>query len=141
MQNVSNVSSEDELRQLRNEGKINESEYKELLTAMRKSVSNEAEMPPPQTEKSTSKHKLGKTAFVLMLVGIILPAICFVAVERLAPENAHAAIGPWFLLGVVFEIAAFVIGMIAWRDVFGKATVITISCIVAILLLFAARQI
>ena len=75
MQNASNISSEDELRQLRNEGKINESEYEELLTAMRKSVANEAETPPPQTEKSTSKRKLGMIAFVLMLVGIILPAM------------------------------------------------------------------
>ena len=140
MENVSNVSSEDELLQLRNEGKINESEYEELLSTMRKSVSNEAEIPPPQMEKSTSKRKLGKTAFVLMLVGIILPAICFIAVERLAQTsdgNMHAAIGPWFLLGVVFEIAAFVIGLIAWSDVFGKATVITISFILALLFLFA----
>ena len=54
MEDVSNVSSEDELLQLRNEGKISAGEYEELLATMRKSVSNEGEIPPPQTEKSRS---------------------------------------------------------------------------------------
>ena len=37
MENVSNVSSEEELLQLRDEGKISEEEYQELLIAMRNS--------------------------------------------------------------------------------------------------------
>ena len=36
MENVSNVSSEEELLQLRNEGKISEAEYQDLLGAMKK---------------------------------------------------------------------------------------------------------
>jgi len=37
MENVSNISSEEELMELRNEGKISEAEYQELLIAMRNS--------------------------------------------------------------------------------------------------------
>lgn len=37
MENMSNISSEDELLQLRNDGKISETEYQDLLTAIRKS--------------------------------------------------------------------------------------------------------
>jgi len=37
MENVSNISSEEELLQLRDEGKISEEEYQELLIAMRNS--------------------------------------------------------------------------------------------------------
>lgn len=140
MEDVSNVSSEDELLELRNEGKITADEYEELLSTMRKSASDKAEIPLSQTEKSRPKRKLGKTAFILMLAGIIFPAICYLAVERLAQASdgdAHAAMGPWLCLCVAFQIPAFVIGVIAWRDVFGKATVITISCIVVLLFLFA----
>ena len=38
MENVSNISSEEELLQLRNEGKISEDEYEELLETLRKST-------------------------------------------------------------------------------------------------------
>ena len=37
MENISNISSEEELLQLRNDGKISEAEYQELLAAIRKS--------------------------------------------------------------------------------------------------------
>ena len=37
MENVSNISSEEELMELRNEGKISESEYQDLLIAMKNS--------------------------------------------------------------------------------------------------------
>jgi len=139
MENVSNVSSEEELLQLRNEGKISEDEYKDLLATMQKTKKIDTEPTTSEIDKVKSKRKLGKIAFVLMLVGIILPGLCYFAVDLLAKataENAHAAIGPWFFLGVAFEIAAFVMGVISWPDVFGKATVITISVLTVLLILF-----
>jgi len=141
MENVSNISSEEELLQLRNEGKISEAEYQDLLATMRKPSPNGDEDTAPEIDKAKSKRKLGKIAFILMLVGFVLPAICFLAVEMLAQataENAGAAIAPWFFIGAAFEIAAFVMGVISWPDVFGKATVITISVIVVLVLLFTA---
>jgi len=41
MENISNISSEEELLQLRNDGKISEAEYQELLAAIRKSPAKE----------------------------------------------------------------------------------------------------
>ena len=105
-------------------------------STMRKSASDNLETPVSQTDKRKSERKLGIIAFALMLVGIVLPTLCFSVVGMVLQatgENAHAAIGPWFILGVTFEVAAFVMGVIAWPDSFGKATVITISIIVAAL--------
>jgi len=141
MENVSDVSSEEELLQLRNEGKITEAEYQDLLDSLQKATKVHIEPTTPEIDKAKSKRKLGKIAFILMLVGFVLPTICFLAVEMLAQataENANAAIGPWFFLGAAFEIAAFVLGVIAWPDAFAKATVITISVIVVLVLLFTA---
>ena len=141
MEDISNVSSEDELLQLRNEGKITEAEYQDLLDSLQKATKVHIEPTTPEIDKAKSKRKLGKIAFILMLVGFVLPTICFLAVEMLAQataENANAAIGPWFFLGAAFEIAAFVLGVIAWPDVFGKATVITISVLTVLLILFTA---
>jgi len=75
MEDISNVSSEEELLQLRNEGKISEDEYEELRSAMRKSTKLDVEPPTAVTDKAKSKRKLGKTAFTLMLTGFILPAL------------------------------------------------------------------
>ena len=91
MENVSNVSSEDELLRLRNEGRITAGEYEDLLSTMRKSVSDKAEIPLPQTEKSRPKRKLGVIAFVLMLVGMVLPTICVLAFDSaILPRNLSA---------------------------------------------------
>lgn len=127
MQNVSNVSSEEELLGLRNEGKISEAEYQDLLGAMRKPSPNSDEEAAPRIDKAKSKRKLGKIAFVLMLAGILLPVIPFFAIELLSGPNTHAAIGPFFFLGLAFEIAAFVTGVLSWPDVYGKASVLTTS--------------
>jgi len=43
----------------------------------------------------------------------------------------------WFFLCVTLEIGAFVLGVIAWPDTFAKATVVTISSITVLVLLFA----
>jgi hypothetical protein len=141
MENVSNISSEEELLQLRNEGKITEAEYQDLLATMRKPSPNGNEDTAPEIDKAKSKRKLGKIAFTLMLVGIILPALFFVLAEIMAqatPEIGHSGSALWLLLGLAFEIAAFVLGVIAWPDAFAKATVITISAIVVLVLLFTA---
>jgi len=45
MQSVSNVSSEEELLKLRQEGKISEEQYKDLLAAIRKPRPSETETP------------------------------------------------------------------------------------------------
>ena len=72
------------------------------------------------------------------MVGIILPALFFVLAEIMAqatPEIGHSGSALWFFLGVAFEIAAFVLGVIAWPDVFGKAAAITTSVLTVLTVL------
>lgn len=47
MENVSNVSSEEELLKLREEGKISEQEYEELLGTIRRSPGNNSNVESP----------------------------------------------------------------------------------------------
>ena len=139
MRNISNISSEEELLQLRNEGKVSEVEYQELLETMRKTSQSGDEKLAPEIDKAESKRKLGKRAFILMLLGIILPIVWFLFMELLVASdpNTHAAIGPSFFLGLALEIAAFVMGIIAWPDDYGKASTIAsgITIVFAILLI------
>ena len=186
MENISNVSSEEELLQLRNESKISEAEYQDLLAAIQKATKVDTEPAAPEADKARSKRKLGKIAFVLMLLGIIFALVGLAGlalgaatavgerVEVTAAElggsqgspitaedaaerqkdieqragQARVASGEkcmWmylatvscFVLGLVFGIAAFVFGVISWPDVFGKATVATISAMLVLALLFA----
>jgi len=138
MENLANISSEEELLQLRNEGKISEDEYEELRDAMQKSTKLDVEPPLAATDKPKLKHKLAKIAFILMLVGMILPAFCFLLVIRVIPlVISRSMILPWLISSVGLEIAAFVIGVIAWPDVLAKTTVVTISFIIVLVFLFA----
>ena len=172
MENVSNISSEEELLQLRNEGKISDAEYQDLLATMRKPSPNGDEDAAPEIDKAKSKRKLGKIAFILMLLGIVVVPVWFwvtahrtTAPDYRAPSPRRTVIGPngekmsapageefaepavgemrrgfspWHIgLILILEIAAFVMGVISWPDVFGKATVVTISFIVVVGFLFA----
>jgi len=152
MENVSNVSSEEELLQLRNEGKISEDEYEDLRSAMQKSTEVKAGAPVAEKDEKESKRKLGKRAFTLMLVGIIVPVVAHVITGMVvqAKNTELAAINEsggrvsvgygvyhWYLLGIILEIWAFVTGVIAWPDVYAKATVVTISFVIVLAFLFA----
>ena len=53
MEDISNVSSEDELLQLRNEGKISEDEHEELRGTMQESTGTEAASVPEKDEKKS----------------------------------------------------------------------------------------
>jgi hypothetical protein len=135
MAHALNISSEEELLQLRNEGKISEAEYQDLLAAIQKASKDDTKPASPEENKARSKHKLGKIAFALMLTGIILPALFYFMIEILSDPNIRPAIGPLFFLGVAFEIAAFVMGVIAWPDVYGKSAVLTTSALTVLTML------
>lgn len=136
MESISNVSSEEELLQLRNEGKISEAEYNDLLAAMRKPSPKGNEDAAPGIDKAKSKRKLGKIAFVLMLVGIVLPVVLNLLLASRPGET-----NPTFRrlsLFPVFGIAAFVLGVISWPDVYGKATVAVVAVMAVLALMFMA---
>jgi len=73
MENVSNVSSEEELLKLREEGKINEQEYAELLGMIRRSPGNKSskELPAEPQLQAFRKRILVGSLFVCILTGII----------------------------------------------------------------------
>lgn len=120
--------------QLRDEGKISEAEYNDLLAAMRTSSPQSNEGTAPGMDKTKSKRRLGKIAFVLMLGGIVLPIVL-----NLLLASRPGEMNPTFHrfgLCLVFEIAAFVLGLISWSDVYGKITVVTIAAIAVLVLLY-----
>lgn len=132
----SNISSEEELLQLREEGKISEAEYHDLLTAMVKSPP-EVEEPAlsSETGDAKTKQKRGKTALFVMLAGLLLPAIGYAIVVLSTGPNQGAWISPWFFLGVAFEIVAFALGVSSWPDIHARVTVIAIGVLAAFILL------
>ncbi len=137
MEDLSNVSSEEELLELRNEGKITEDEYGELLETLRKTGKVDVGPTVPEITKATAKCKLGITAFVLMLAGIVLPVVCILLLHFVVGWFPGLYfLGLWLFLGVVLEIAALGIGIAAWTDPFGKAAVIASSLILIAVLLF-----
>jgi len=76
MENVSNVSSEEELLKLREEGKINEQEYKELLGTIRRSPGNNSgvELPAePQFQAFRKRIMVG--GLIMSIVGIVFGLI------------------------------------------------------------------
>ena len=137
MENVSNISSEEELLQLRNDVKITEDDYNDLLNAMRTRPADNG-IYTNVTGKSKSTSKIGKIAFLLMLVGIILPFSCFFIIDTLTPPNAGVFIGPWFFLGLALEITALTMGIKSWSNDYGKAATIA-SGIIIVLAIFLIR--
>ena len=137
MENTLNISSEEELLQLRDEGKISKAEYNDLLGAIRKPVPIEPEKPASQLEIARSKSRLGKIAFCLMLAGFILPGIGFFFSSAAAGWGEMDVIfAACFFACVLLQLLAFVFGVVSWPDVFGKATIATILALAAIWALY-----
>ena len=61
-----------------------------------------------------------------MLSGLFLIALFYFVLLDFLSQS-------WLLPGIILVITAFVIGVIAWSDIFGKATAIAILVIVAFL--------
>lgn len=130
MENTANISSEQELLQLRDEGKISEDEYEQLLATMRKSSAIDAERILRKETKSKQKRKVGIAAFIWMLGGIIFPALAMVA------SNISINEPSFLLFAVGWEIFALTLSIIAWPDAFGKASAIASSFILIVLIIF-----
>ena len=131
---MENITSEQQLKQLLEEGQINEQEYEQLLEAMKNQKDNE--YPSRTILKDNSKSKLGKIAVILTLAGIILPFSCYFIIEAMAPPNAGTAIGPWFGLGIIMELVALDLGIKSWQTDNGKAAAIASGIIIILSILF-----
>ncbi|MBL7154547.1 MAG: hypothetical protein ISS79_12600 [Phycisphaerae bacterium] len=135
MQSVSNISSEEELLQLRDEGKISEAEYQDLLAAMRTPPPQSNEDTAPGTDKAKFKYKVGRIAFVFMLVGIALPIAVFLLDFAITGRYKVDAIFSRTVF-VVMQLFAFVLGVTSWPDVYGKATVVVVAIMASVMAIF-----
>ena len=137
MKNASNISSEEELLELRNDGKISQAEYDDLLCAMEKPPALGADIPTLESSIQDLKRKQGKIAFYLMLAGIIVPIVSFFICFAISGGGEGDVIfNVCFFLCVLIEIPAFVFGVISWPDVLGKATVAINSILTVVVILY-----
>lgn len=129
MADYSNISSEQDLQGLLDEGKINVEDYQQLLTAMQTSSQDGEQTPEPEPKQKDSKQKLALIGFCLMLAGFVLPIMLYCIVELVFLANnpdLYFRTLP-FLMGVLMEIAALTIAIIAWPERLAKVTLITIG--------------
>lgn len=108
MANISSVSSEEELLQLRNEGKISEDEYEDLRDTLRKTTKPNA---PPLLQDGVVPVRTSGLAIASLVCSLLGPVCCIpaiicghLALRRLAREPA--------LRGYGLAIAGLIIGYI-----------------------------
>jgi hypothetical protein len=136
MKNVSNISSEEELLELRNDGKISEAEYEDLLETIKKSPAKGADSSALRGKIPDSKRRQGKISFYLMLAGIIAPIVMFlVSFAITGGGEGDVIFSICLFLSILIEIPALVLGVISWPDGYGKATVVTISAVAVLIVL------
>lgn len=127
MENVSNITSEEELLQLRNEGKISEDEYEQLLETLQKPAKLDVEPTIPDKLKPTRTSSLAIASLIFSLVG---PIGCIPAVicGHLALRKIEKGVS---FKGRGLALAGLIIGYI----VLGLLIVLTVP----FLLFFSAR--
>jgi hypothetical protein len=119
MENISNISSEEELLQLRNDGKISEAEYQELLAAIRKSPAKET----TETVRAETFFSLRDVPWQIWVV-VVLLALEGIGNLQSIPQQPRAL----FWLGAK---CLFIIGLLKrWRWVF---CLFVIICIIHVL--------
>ena len=133
MQNVSNISSEEELLELLNDGKISEAEYEDFLSAMRKPKTelNKYELHEDVKEKWYRHTNLaGIVSIIISLVGILSPLPRIILFfETMRQKNQIPS--PFYGI-VTIEVFECVLGFVGWKTKYGKVGA-TISSIVIIL--------
>jgi hypothetical protein len=118
---------------------ISQAEHDKIFSIMEKLFRGGADIPPYQSGIQDSKCKQGKIAIYLMSAGFILPILCFIISYMISEQfglgEMDVVTAICFALCVFLEAPAFVLGVISWPDVLGKATVTTISVLIGILIL------
>lgn len=73
MESASHVSSEEELLKLREEGKISEQEYEELLGAMRRSPAADFPIQPPtEPQFQAFRKRITIGGLIISILGVIV---------------------------------------------------------------------
>jgi hypothetical protein len=72
VESVSNVSSEEELLKLREEGKVSEAEYQELLEAIRRSPAGKSDVKSTaEPEFQAFRKRILVGSFIICILGVI----------------------------------------------------------------------
>ena len=128
-------TSEQELRQLLNEGKITEQEYQELLEAIRQKETVQKPVEKPNELKPRPNY--GKMALSLMLLGFLLPLASWVLNIIMAMQVTNGSTPrmmmfsgcPFLFLGFLCLLLAFIFGIIGWKTTQGKIAAIGVPCL------------
>ncbi len=123
MENVSNISSEEELLELRNEGKISEDEYEELLETLRKTTKADVDSVAQVQSEPVRTCGLAVASLVFALAlgpfGLIPAVICgHLALRKIEKDVS--------LRGRGLALAGLIVGY----SIFGLTIVLTISILV-----------
>jgi len=124
-------TSEQELKQLLEEGKITEEEYQELLEAIRQKEATQQPVEKPTESKPRTGY--GKAALTLMTASIVLPVVA--VLMALVLNAVGAKVGSKVLLvsvlpiGLSCTLLAFIFGIIGWKTTQGKIAAIGVPCL------------
>lgn len=133
MEHAIDINSEEELLGLKNEGKISDSEYSELLGAMRKP----APKAPESSDEGAFKEKYGRIAFYLMVAGVAVPTVVFlISLAITGGGEGDVIFSACSALCVLIELAAFVCGVVSWPDFYAKITVVTIAAVAVLVFVY-----
>lgn len=135
-------TSQQELKQLLDEGKISQEEYQELKQAM---AERDAERKSDcdinikgDFQLELKSRDLGKIAAILVLGGFILPTLIYFFFDFADGPNSKPNLMLFYFLFGVIELAGFMLGIISWKDSFGKAATITAGILLLLSILFIA---
>ena len=138
MENVKNVSSEEELLKLRNEGRITRAEYEELLSEIQKTP---GKLPQTQMFSSLIKNQgIGIKSFILSIAGILLPLLCSAFIYFVLKNDSDTPIVMLFFLAIAIEIISLIFGIVSCKTTFGKAGIVISSIIIILLVLYICVQ-
>ena len=127
-------TSEQELKELLEEGKITEEEYGELLEAIRQKEI--AQKPVEKPNESKLRTGFGKAALILMIAGVLLPLAPLILnlILSFLTRQDHTGLmlviaGQFIMVSVLCELLAFIFGIIGWKTRFGKFAAIGAPCL------------
>ncbi len=118
-------TSQQELKQLLNEGKISEREYRELFQSMSEKKTDLPLSDIKDERKSDKISKRGKIAFCLVLGGVVFAILGFLIENAFGLSSPAGTISSGLcILSLVFGLVGLVMGIMSWKTRLGKAATI-----------------
>ncbi|MCE5184905.1 MAG: hypothetical protein LLF76_02125 [Planctomycetaceae bacterium] len=132
------ATSEQELRQLLDEGKVTEEEYNELRRALGQKKNCSTAVQAQEQTIAKPRTGFGWAALILMLAGILFPLLPIpFALMGIGMGGLEFKILLGVFFGIPCAILAFIFGIIGWKSPTGKAVVITIPILALLAVLLS----